>query len=110
MEWIERLNQAIGYMEEHLTDANLSLNETARLMHYTPAYFGKYFKEQFGCTFQKYVASRRIECARNYLLKGNMSMQEIALKCGFTNDVTFRRTFKMYVGVTPSQFEKEHTM
>lgn len=98
------------YVEEHLTDANLSLNETARLMHYTPAYFGKYFKEQFGCTFQKYVASRRIECARNYLLKGNMSMQEIALKCGFTNDVTFRRTFKMYVGVTPSQFEKEHTM
>lgn len=99
-----------GYVEEHLTDANLSLNETAKLMHYTPAYFGKYFKEQFGCTFQKYVASRRIECAKKYLLKGNMSMQEIALKCGFTNDVTFRRTFKMYVGATPSQFEKEHTM
>lgn len=36
-----------------------------------------------------------------------MNVQEIALKCGFTNDVTFRRTFKMYVGVTPSQFEKE---
>lgn len=99
-----------NYVEEHLTDANLSLNETAKLMHYTPAYFGKYFKEQFGCTFQKYVASRRIECAKKYLMKGNMSMQEIALRCGFTNDVTFRRTFKMYVGATPSQFEKEHTM
>lgn len=99
-----------NYVEEHLTDANLSLNETAKLMHYTPTYFGKYFKEQFGCTFQKYVASRRIECAKKYLLKGNMSVQEIALKCGFTNDVTFRRTFKMYVGATPSQFEKENTV
>lgn len=101
-------NQMIRqYVEEHLTDANLSLNETARVMHYTSTYFGKYFKEQFGCTFQKYVATKRIECAIRYLRQKNMNVQEIALKCGFTNDVTFRRTFKMYVGVTPSQFEKE---
>ena len=76
-------------------------------MHYTATYFGKYFKEQFGCTFQKYVASRRIECAISLMEKKNMNVQEIALKCGFTNDVTFRRTFKMYVGVTPSQYEKK---
>ena len=101
-------NQMIRqYVEDHLTDANLSLNETARVMHYTATYFGKYFKEQFGCTFQKYVASRRIECAISLMEKKNMNVQEIALKCGFTNDVTFRRTFKMYVGVTPSQYEKE---
>lgn len=108
-------NQIIRqYVEEHLTDAELSLNETARVMHYTSTYFGKYFKEQFGCTFQKYVAVKRIECAKEYLRQGDngrqISMQEIALKCGFTNDVTFRRTFKMYVGVTPSQFEKEQIM
>lgn len=100
-------NQMIRqYVEDHLTDANLSLNETARVMHYTATYFGKYFKEQFGCTFQKYVASRRIECAISLMEKKNMNVQEIALKCGFTNDVTFRRTFKMYAGVTPSQYEK----
>lgn len=106
-------NQMIKkYVEAHLTDPELSLNETARIMHYTPAYFGKYFKEQFGCNFQKYVASRRIENAKRYLEKenGRISVQEIALKCGFTNDVTFRRTFKMYAGVTPSQYEKEHVM
>ena len=106
-------NQMIKkYVEAHLTDPELSLNETARIMHYTPAYFGKYFKEQFGCNFQKYVASRRIENAKRYLEKenGRISVQEIALKCGFTNDVTFRRTFKMYVGVTPSQYEKEHVL
>lgn len=106
-------NQIIKkYVEAHLTDPELSLNETARMMHYTPAYFGKYFKEQFGCNFQKYVASRRIENAREYLERenGRLSVQEIALRCGFTNDVTFRRTFKMYVGITPSQYEKEHTL
>lgn len=101
-------NQHISkYIEEHLTDANLSLSETARMMKYTPTYFGKYFKEQFGCPFQKYVAIKRIECAKDYLRQGKLSVQEIALSCGFTNDVTFRRTFKMYVGVTPSQYERE---
>ena len=50
-----------------MTDANLSLNETARIMHYTATYFGKYFKEQFGCAFQEYVAVRRIECAKECL-------------------------------------------
>lgn len=101
------------YVEEHLTDANLSLNETARVMRYTSTYFGKYFKEQFGCAFQQYVAVRRIECAKKYLLEDpdrrKMSIQEIALACGFTNDVTFRRTFKRYTGATPSQFGKENT-
>lgn len=100
------------YVEEHLADANLSLSETARVTRYTSTYFGKYFKEQFGCAFQQYVAVRRIECAKKYLLEDperrNMSIQEIALACGFTNDVTFRRTFKRYTGVTPSQFEKEN--
>lgn len=104
----ERIRQ---YVEKHLTDENLSLNETARVMHYTSTYFGKYFKEQFGCTFQQYVAVKRIECAKAYLQHGEngkkMGIQEIALKCGFTNDVTFRRTFKRYVGQTPSQFCKE---
>lgn len=104
-------NQMIRqYVEEHLTDANLSLSETARVTHYTSTYFGKYFKEQFGCAFQQYVAVRRIECAKKYLLEDqerrNKSIQEIALACGFTNDVTFRRTFKRYTGVTPSQFGK----
>lgn len=106
-------NQMIRqYVEEHLADANLSLSETARVTRYTSTYFGKYFKEQFGCAFQQYVAVRRIECAKKYLLEDperrNMSIQEIALACGFTNDVTFRRTFKRYTGVTPSQFEKEN--
>ena len=65
-------NQMIRqYVEDHLTDANLSLNETARVMHYTATYFGKYFKEQFGCTFQKYrmrhfpYGKEEYECAGN---------------------------------------------
>lgn len=104
-------NQVIRqYVDSHLTDANLSLNETARVMHYTSTYFGKYFKEQFGCAFQQYVAVRRIERAKEYLDSDpdgkKMSISDIALACGFTNDVTFRRTFKRYTGVTPSQFVK----
>ena len=35
-----------------------------------------------------------------------MSVSDIALSCGFTNDVTFRRTFKRYTGRTPSQFAR----
>lgn len=104
-------NQVIRqYVDSHLTDANLSLNETARVMHYTSTYFGKYFKEQFGCAFQQYVAVRRIERAKEYLNddpdENRTSISDIALACGFTNDVTFRRTFKRYTGMTPSQFVK----
>lgn len=104
-------NQVIrDYVDSHLTDANLSLNETARVMCYTSTYFGKYFKEQFGCAFQQYVAVRRIERAKEYLNRDpdgkKRSISDIALECGFTNDVTFRRTFKRYVGVTPSQYVK----
>ena len=67
--------------------------------------------EQFGCAFQEYVGVRGFECAKECLSRDpqgmKKSIQEIALQCGFTNDVTFRRTFKRYTGVTPSQFCKD---
>lgn len=97
--------QIMNYINEHITDGNLSLNDVAEQMHYTSSYFGRFFKEQFGCGFQEYVAKRRIELAMQYLDIGKENIQDIALHVGFTSDVTFRRIFKNYTGMTPTQYE-----
>lgn len=96
----------LEFIDTHISDESLSLNYVADVMHYNVTYFGKYFKERFGCLFQQYVSEKRIELAKNLIREGKYSMHEVALKCGFSNDVTFRRTFKAYTQMTPSQYSR----
>lgn len=101
---IAKNDRILKYINEHLTDSNLSLSQVSDEMNYNASYFGRYFKEQFGVNFHEYVAGLRIELAAKYLKESQGNIKEIALKVGFTTDVTFRRSFKNYIGMSPSQF------
>ena len=96
-----------NYISDHLSDSSLSMSEVAEIAGYSSTYFSKYFKEQFACNYQEYVMKKRISLAMRYLSDSDCSVQQISERCGFANDVTFRRTFKNITGFTPSQFQKQ---
>jgi len=64
------------------------------------------FTEQHGERFHDYVNKQRIQKSMEYLVSvdGKMDILEIALSVGYTSDATFRRLFKKYVGVSPSEY------
>lgn len=54
----------------------------------------------------KLISMRRVEAAKTLLLKGNLSIAEIAEKVGFSDYNYFTKIFKKLVGCTPSQYRK----
>lgn len=54
----------------------------------------------------KLISIRRVEAAKNLLLKESLSVAEIAEKVGFSDYNYFTKIFKKIEGCTPSQYKK----
>ena len=92
------------YLEEHLYDPELSLNGLAAQFGVSTKMVGLICKKRYGQTFLNYVRDRQIQKASSLLRETDLSLEEIARQCGFTNILTFRRNFKAVTGVNPSEY------
>ena len=66
--------------------------------------FQHLYKKTFGITVIEDVISGRIEKAKNLLSRTNLTIEEIAAKCGYKSDFHFMRQFKQKTSFTPTQF------
>jgi AraC family transcriptional regulator len=70
-----------------------------------PYHFARQCKAATGLTPHQYVIARRVERARQLLqARTNLSLAEVALRAGFSDQSQFGYHFKRLVGVTPGRF------
>jgi AraC family transcriptional regulator len=101
-----RLRAVVEYVEEHL-DASLTLAQMAAAAHLSAFHFARQFRAATGLPPHQYVIARRVERAKELLQAGtDVSLADIALGAGFSDQSQFCRHFKRQVGVTPRQFGK----
>ncbi len=93
------------YIEQNL-DRNITLEELAARVNLNKTYFVKRFKIMWGISPMKFIGNLRIEKAKQLLLKGNLSVQQIADAAGFNSLHYFSRAFKQSEGVSPSGYYK----
>ena len=62
--------------------------------------------QQQNTTFQKRMQEIRLILAQQYLQDCHLSLQEIALLLGYSEQSAFQRAFKIWVGCTPQQWRK----
>ena len=99
-----RLRAVVDYLEEHL-DAGLSLGQLAAVARLSPYHFSRQFKRATGLPPHQYIIARRIERVRDQLLSGTaLSLAEVAVQAGFSDQSQFSHHFKRIVGVTPGEF------
>ena len=104
---IARLNIAITYIEENLSE-KLSLKIIAEKAHFSPFHFHRLFKIIVGETLHNFINRKRIEKAASYLLhQKEKNSTEIAEKVGFSNLSSFSKSFKKFYGISPNKFKKE---
>ena len=60
----------------------------------SPVSFNRFIKRRTGKTFIEYVNDTRIGYAARWLIEKELSIAEIAFKCGFNNIANFNRVFK----------------
>jgi transcriptional regulator GlxA family with amidase domain len=98
------LIKAIKFINENYTK-HLKLSDIARISCMSVSTFERIFKKEIGVTFITYVNRLRISKAIN-LLKEDMSMNEIAVTCGFTSQSHFCRVFKNITGISPREYKR----
>jgi YesN/AraC family two-component response regulator len=106
----QRLSQIRGRLEHYIREhyaSELSMQDAARAMNYSDAYFCKLFKQCFGVNFSAYLNDYRIALAGQMLLSTRLSVREVAQACGYTDANYFTRIFKRATGRTPSEYRIE---
>ena len=99
----------VDYMHANY-DRALSLELLAAHVHVHPNYLCNAFKKDVGMTILEYLSRVRVERARELLSRKNLSIAQIAERCGFKSISTFQRTFKAYTGTNPSKFARGFKM
>lgn len=98
---------AIYYMEQNYRQ-NPSLEETARIAGYSPAYFSKMFQTQLGRTYSDYFATIKLKHVQRMLLSTDKNITEIAHDTGYRHVSNLSEQFKKMTGVSPTQFRKRN--
>ncbi|MBW4577954.1 MAG: AraC family transcriptional regulator [Tildeniella nuda ZEHNDER 1965/U140] len=97
-----RLGQIKEYINEHL-NWDLKLIELSAIAQLSPYHFLRLFKQHMGITPHQYILQQRIERAKHLLQHSNLSIADIAVRTGFSDQSHLTRCFKGRFGVTPKQ-------
>lgn len=101
---------AIEYIEAHYTDPAISVELWAKLSHVSVTYFRRLFKQLYSVSPKQYIMRARINKARELLRSSHYTISAIASDCGFGSECHFCRTFKDYVGCSPSEYRNRTSM
>ena len=93
------------YIDTHYSDPLLSRQTFSSHFHISEAYTSRFFKEYTGYQFSEYVTKVRMEAACNLLSATSMTVEKISAQVGYNSDVSFRRAFKAYMGITPKEYK-----
>lgn len=104
MEWILRMNKALEYLEEHLTQG-ADLEEAARIACCSVYHFQRIFPCLAGIPLSDYLRRRRMSLAASDLLAGQKVL-DVALKYGYDSPTAFNRAFQNVHGMPPSKVQE----
>lgn len=103
----ELIAEALSYIEDHLGDRELSLQLVADALDTGLSNLSRLFKAETGRNFSTYVATRRIELAKELLAGGKDDyVRDVAERVGYDNTHSFSRVFRRFVGVSPSYYRE----
>lgn len=103
--YINQLQQLRLDMENSVFDDH-SIRKSAHELNISESYFQFLYKELFGISFQKDLILMRVEHAKFMISSSNLSLEQIALSCGYSNEVHFYRQFKKHTGLSPAKYRK----
>ncbi len=105
-ELLARLMKAKQFMDEEFLTID-EIGEVAAYCNLSEFHFFRSFRQAFNNTPYQYLLNKRLELAKELLVKGNMSVTQTALHCNFPDIYTFSKAFKRRFDLSPSRLSKE---
>lgn len=98
-----RMRRAVEVMRERLAEP-LTLAEIAAEVSLSVYHFIRVFKETTGETPHRFLTRVRVEEARRLLGNSDLSIAQVARRCGFATPGSFSTAFLRHTGLRPSAY------
>lgn len=99
----EVVRTLLHYIETNL-DGDLSLTRLADIVHLTPFYVSRLFKQHAGISLTDSIAEQRIEGAKRLLAETFLKIHEVGARVGYDSAPYFTRFFKKMTALTPQEY------
>jgi len=102
MDWLTKMNEALDYIENNLTD-DIDLTIVAQKACCSSYNFQRMFSFITDIPLAEYIRRRRLTQAALELQNSNAKVIDIAIKYGYDSPVSFSRAFNNIHGITPNE-------
>lgn len=109
MEWMDAIQNGIGFIEKHITD-DISADDVADHVYMSSFYFQKGFSMLCGYTVSEYIRNRRLALAGGEFAASNAKIIDVAMKYGYDSPDSFTKAFTRFHGISPTMVRKDNVM
>ena len=106
MDSLTSMNNAMVYIEEHLTD-DIDYSEVSKIASCSEYHFKRMFSFLSGIGLSEYIRRRRLTLAALDLKDTNLRIIDVAVKYGYDSADAFSRAFHSMHGILPSEARSE---
>jgi AraC-like DNA-binding protein len=99
------LRRVREYIDGHFTE-NIRLEALAEVADLSRCYFARAFKQSVGTSPHAYMMQQRLERAKRLLAETDLSLGQVALDSGFSDQSHFSSCFRRHFGVSPRSFRR----
>lgn len=100
----EMMKSLLGYLEEHISDPNMKIEDLAAAVNLGRSVFYGKIKSIVGMAPVDFVRHIRMQRAEELIAKSNYPFSQIAYMVGFSDPKYFSKCFKKETGMTPSEY------
>lgn len=101
----DAVTRAERYLAEHHA-GDLDLEELARGLGVAYSHFRRSFRDRTGLSPWQYVIRLRLSRARRLLASGDATLEDVALRVGFSSAFHFSHAFKKAFGIAPDPWRR----
>ncbi len=105
-----RIVQGIRHMEKNLQKTGISNTTLAGLGGMSVNAYARLFKEQTAYSPRKYLLRMRVDKACSLLHHSDLSIEQIASFCGFSDRYYFTRIFSRTMNIPPGAYRKHSSL
>lgn len=102
----QRIQPGLDYLEKHYQEHTLDVQILAEVSGVSEIYFRKLFTQIYGMPPKKYLSLIRMTKAKELLLTGEVTVQQVAEAVGFRDVYGFCKAFRKAHDCTPTEYRK----
>lgn len=100
------LQPAADYLSDHYFDAAITNDRLAAMCGISTVYFRKCFEAVYGISPMRYLHGLRIQKAKDILISDYGTISQVAESVGYASVYHFSKMFRIYTGISPTEYAK----